>query len=57
MFAESASGNFLYHREANGKFKQVAGLEPPAMTVMKSGGPGADVSPTSTTMAFSISTC
>ena len=37
MFAESAEGNFLYHREANGKFKQVAGLEPPAMTVMKIG--------------------
>ena len=37
MFAESAAGNFLYHREANGKFRQVAGLEPPAMTVQKVG--------------------
>ena len=36
-FAESANGNFLYHREANGKFKQVAGLEPPAMMVKKIG--------------------
>jgi hypothetical protein len=37
MFADSAMGNFLYHKEANGKFKQVAGLEPPAMTVKKIG--------------------
>ncbi len=34
MFIESAQGNWLYHHMANGKFKQVAGLEPPAMTVM-----------------------
>lgn len=37
MFVESASGNYLYHGEAGGKFKQIAGLEPPAMTVMNSG--------------------
>jgi hypothetical protein len=37
MFVESAAGNWLYHMEANGKFKQVAGLEPPAMTVMNAG--------------------
>jgi hypothetical protein len=37
MFVESAAGNWLYHKEANGKFKQVAGLEPPAMTVMNAG--------------------
>src|SRR5438876_3091437 len=37
MFVESAAGNWLYHQEANGKFKQVAGLEPPAMTVMNAG--------------------
>ena len=37
LFADSAAGNFLYHQEANGKFKQIAGLEPPAMTVMKIG--------------------
>lgn len=36
MFADSANGNFLYHRE-NGKFKQVAGLEPPAMMVKRVG--------------------
>ncbi len=35
MFIECAQGNWLYHQTANGKFKQVAGLEPPAMTVMK----------------------
>ena len=35
MFIECAQGNFLYHQMPNGKFKQVAGLEPPAMTVMK----------------------
>jgi hypothetical protein len=33
MFAESAAGNFLYHKEANGRYKQVAGLAPPAMLV------------------------
>ncbi len=37
MFVESASGNWLYHQEANGKFKQVAGLEPPAMAVINAG--------------------
>jgi len=37
MFVESAAGNWLYHKEANGKFKQVAGMEPPAMTVMNAG--------------------
>jgi hypothetical protein len=37
MFDVAASGNFLYHREADGKFKQLAGLEPPAMTVMNAG--------------------
>lgn len=37
LFAEAANGNFLYHREAGGKFKQVAGLEPPAMTVKNAG--------------------
>jgi hypothetical protein len=37
MFLESAAGNWLYHQDAHGKFKQVAGLEPPAMTVMNAG--------------------
>jgi hypothetical protein len=37
MFDVAASGNLLYHREADGKFKQLAGLEPPAMTVMNAG--------------------
>ncbi len=37
MFIESAAGNWLYHRGDNGKFEQVAGLEPPSMTVMKAG--------------------
>ena len=37
MFIESAEGNWLYHKQADGKFKQVAGLEPPAMTVMNAG--------------------
>lgn len=36
-FAESATGNFLYHREADGKFRQVAGLQSPALTVMRAG--------------------
>ncbi len=35
LFMECAQGNYLYHQMANGKFKQVAGMEPPAMTVMK----------------------
>ena len=37
LFADSADGNFLYHREAGGKFRQVAGLEPPTLTVKKIG--------------------
>ncbi|MDH7501188.1 MAG: FG-GAP-like repeat-containing protein [Verrucomicrobiota bacterium] len=37
LFADSAYGNFLYHKEPNGKFKQVAGLEPPAMAVKRIG--------------------
>ena len=37
MFIESAAGNWLYRRVDNGKFEQVAGLEPPSMTVMKAG--------------------
>lgn len=37
LFEESANGNFLYHKQSNGTFKQVAGLEPPAMTVKKIG--------------------
>jgi hypothetical protein len=37
MFVESASGNWLYKKEASGKFKQVAGLEPPAMAVLDAG--------------------
>jgi hypothetical protein len=37
MFLESAGGNWLYHHVAGGKFKQVAGLEPPAMTVINAG--------------------
>ncbi|MBL9166674.1 MAG: CRTAC1 family protein [Verrucomicrobiales bacterium] len=37
MFMESAMGNWLYHRQPDGKFKQVAGMEPPAMTVMNAG--------------------
>lgn len=36
-YVESAQGNWLYHHGADGKFTQVAGLEPPAMTVMKAG--------------------
>lgn len=37
LFADSADGNFLYHRQPDGTFKQIAGLEPPAMTVKKIG--------------------
>jgi hypothetical protein len=37
MFVESATGNWLYHQEANLRFKQVAGMEPPAMMVMNAG--------------------
>lgn len=36
-FAESATGNFLYHREPDGRFRQIAGLEPPGLPVMKAG--------------------
>jgi hypothetical protein len=37
MFIESAGGNWLYHHESKGKYKQVAGLEPPAMAVLNAG--------------------
>lgn len=37
MFVESAAGNWLYKKQANSKFKQVAGLTAPAMTVMNAG--------------------
>ncbi|HAB19703.1 MAG TPA: hypothetical protein DCE44_25120 [Verrucomicrobiales bacterium] len=37
MFLESAAGNWLYHRAANGKFLQVAGTKQPAITVMNAG--------------------
>lgn len=37
MFIESAIGNWLYRQEARGKFKQAAGMERPAMTVMNAG--------------------
>jgi hypothetical protein len=37
MFVESAMGNWLYRQTAKGKFQQIAGLEPPAMTVMDAG--------------------
>ena len=37
MFVESAAGNWLYDHETKGKFKQVAGIQPPAMTVMNAG--------------------
>jgi hypothetical protein len=37
MFVESAAGNWLYRRQPNGKFEQVAGLDQPAMTVMNAG--------------------
>ncbi len=36
-FMESAEGNWLYHHGADGRFTQVAGMDPPAMTVMKAG--------------------
>jgi hypothetical protein len=36
-FADSGYGNFLYHRQPSGTFKQVAGLESPAMTVKRIG--------------------
>ncbi|HWN95696.1 MAG TPA: CRTAC1 family protein [Methylomirabilota bacterium] len=37
MFVESAAGNWLYRQTAIGKFQQVAGMEPPALTVMNAG--------------------
>ncbi len=37
MFLQSAAGNWLYHGVSGGKFKQVAGLQPPAMTVENAG--------------------
>jgi thiol-disulfide isomerase/thioredoxin len=37
MFVESAAGNWLYRQTARGKFQQVAGTEPPAMTVINAG--------------------
>lgn len=37
LFADSAAGNFLYHGQGGGRFKQIAGLEPPAMTVQRIG--------------------
>ncbi|MBM3878214.1 MAG: CRTAC1 family protein [Verrucomicrobia bacterium] len=37
LFAESAMGNWLYRQGPDGTFKQVAGWEPPALTVMKVG--------------------
>lgn len=36
-YVESAQGNWLYRQEADGRFRQVAGLERPSMTVMKAG--------------------
>jgi hypothetical protein len=36
-FAGSAEGNWLYRQEADRTFKLVSGLEPPALTVAKSG--------------------
>ena len=37
IFFESAAGNWLYRQTTKGKFQQVAGMEPPAMTVMNAG--------------------
>lgn len=37
LFADSAMGNFLYHGLGGGRFEQVAGLTPPAMTVKRVG--------------------
>lgn len=37
MFVESAAGNWLYHQERGKRFKQVAGMESPALTVMNAG--------------------
>jgi hypothetical protein len=37
MFVESAAGNWLYHRTGAEAFQQVAGMNAPAMTVLKAG--------------------
>lgn len=37
MFIESAAGNWLYRQTGKGVFKQMAGMEPPALTVMNAG--------------------
>jgi hypothetical protein len=36
-YAQSAAGNWLYHQDPDGTFRQVAGIDPPAITVMKAG--------------------
>ena len=36
-YIKSAQGNILYHRNADGTFKQVSGLEKPALKVAKAG--------------------
>lgn len=36
-YAESATGNYLYHQKDDGKFDLVSGLKPPAMMVAKAG--------------------
>ena len=36
-YAESATGNYLYHQKDDGKFDLVSGLKPPAMLVAKAG--------------------
>lgn len=36
-YLESAMGNWLYHQETDGRFRQIAGMEPPSLTVMKAG--------------------
>jgi hypothetical protein len=36
-YAESATGNYLYHQKDGGKFDLVSGLKPPAMQVAKAG--------------------
>ena len=37
MFIESAAGNWLYHKEGNDRFEQVAGMVPDSMKVMNAG--------------------
>src|ERR1051326_6090052 len=37
IFKQSAEGNWLYHQDSVGKFRQVAGLERPAIPVMNAG--------------------